>query len=85
MQPMLFVTSAIRGLFYLNGRLIGDMEPDRPLCLPATPGGALYVEFRPLEAGYLSLARCLVLAGGSLVHGSLRGQMASARWNGRAA
>lgn len=75
MQPMLFVTSAIRGLFYLNGRLIGDMEPDRPLCLPATPGGALYVEFRPLEAGYLSLARCLVLAGGSLVHGSLRGQM----------
>lgn len=84
MQPMLFVTSAIRGLFYLNGRLIGDMAPDRPLCLPASPGGALYVEFKPLEDGYLAMARCLVLAGGNLVHGSLRGQsgVCAVEWPG---
>ena len=85
MQPMLFVTSAIRGLFYLNGRLIGDMEPDRPLCLPAAPGGALYVEFRPLEAGYLSLARCLVPAGAAWCMDRSGDRWASARWNGRAA
>lgn len=74
MQPMLIVHSDVAGLLYVNGHLAGEVSDGHSACLPVSPGGALYLEHRPMAAGYLPLARRLALSGGCPVPASLDGQ-----------
>ena len=49
MQPTLIAASAVPGLIYVNGRLIGEVEEGRPQALPVSPFGAVYLEHMPLD------------------------------------
>ncbi len=71
MQPTIICLVPAAGMIYLNGRFAGEATPQRPLFAPVCPGGALYVEYRPLEGDFDGLARRLVLSGGAPVAQSL--------------
>jgi hypothetical protein len=62
-QPVLCIGCGIEGLVYINGRLAGETGPQTPLSVPVTPGGCVYLEYRPLLPGYLPLCRRLTLGG----------------------
>lgn len=64
MQPTIICASAAAGMVCVNGRFAGEAGPDRPLVLPVSPNGALYLEYRPLAGMGAGLARRLVLSGG---------------------
>ena len=65
MQPTIIVHVPAAGMIYLNGRFAGESVPGRPLFAPVCPGGALYIEYRPLEGDCDAMARRLVLSGGA--------------------
>jgi len=65
MQPTIIIHVPGAGMIYLNGRFAGEATPQRPLFAPVCPGGALYVEFRPLSGDFDAMARRLVLSGGA--------------------
>lgn len=55
----------------VNGRFAGEAGPGQPLALPVAPGGALYLEYKPLTGAGMALARRLVLSGGTPLAESL--------------
>lgn len=65
MQPTLVITAPVPGLIHINGRLAGETAADSPLFAPVAPCGPVYLEFAPLESGYLPMARRIVLSGGA--------------------
>lgn len=71
MQPMLVVSSASPGLLYVNGRMAGVVEEERPVTLPVAAFGAVYLELRPFEEGLLPMARRFALSNGQPVSASL--------------
>jgi len=73
MQPTIVCTAPAAGMIYLNGRFAGEASPERPLFAPVSPGGALYLEYRPLTGGGGGLARRLVFSGGAPLADSLAG------------
>lgn len=64
MQPTLVITAPIEGMVSINGRFTGEIRPDVPLLTPVSPFGPVWLEFHPLAAGYLPLARKIVFSGG---------------------
>ncbi len=72
-QSVLIVTSAVPGLIALSGRLAGEVDRQHPLILPVAPYGPVYLEHRPLGAGFLPSAHRLTLSGGQLLPDSLLG------------
>lgn len=68
-QTILVVQSAAAGAIYINGRMAGEVDAERPLTLPVSPFGALILELRPFPAGYLPLALRIPLSHGApLIH-----------------
>ncbi len=71
MQPTLIAASAVPGLIYVNGRLIGEVEEGRPQTLPVSPFGAVYLEHRPLGRSHLPMTQRVTFSGGKPVPESL--------------
>lgn len=71
MQPTIICAAAVAGMVCVNGRFAGEAGPDRPLALPVSPSGPLYLEYRPLSGTAAPLARRLVLSGGKPLPESL--------------
>lgn len=71
MQPTIICAAAAPGMIYLNGRFAGEASAERPLVAPVSPGGALYLEYRPLTGAGLPLARKCVFSGGAPMAESL--------------
>lgn len=71
MQPTIICAARVPGMIYLNGRFAGETAPQRPLIAPVSPGGALYLEYRPLAGTGPALARRIVLSGGEPLPESL--------------
>ncbi|MDO4547169.1 MAG: hypothetical protein Q4D04_03630 [Clostridia bacterium] len=72
MQPFLFISGDVPGLIYVNGRLAGKSDAE-PVCVPVSPTGAVYIEYRPMSEGYIPLARAIALSRGTIVPGSVPG------------
>lgn len=64
MQPILAVTAPEAGMIYINGSFAGETGPDMPLLRPVNPFGAVYIEYKPLSALFLPMARRLVFSSG---------------------
>lgn len=62
MQPTLVLSAVRPGLVYMNGSFAGELSAGQPLLRPCAPTGAVYLEFRPLENGWLPMARRLVFS-----------------------
>lgn len=71
MQPTLICTARAAGMIYLNGRFAGEASRERPLFVPVSPCGALYLEYRPLSGNDAGFARRLVLSDGKPLPESL--------------
>ena len=71
MQPTVICTARVAGMIYLNGRFAGEASAERPLFAPVSPGGPLYLEYRPLTAPDGALARRLVFSNGAPLADSL--------------
>ncbi len=71
MQPTLICTARVPGMICLNGRFAGEASQARPLIAPVSPGGAVYLEYRPLSGEGRALARRMVLSGGAPLAQSL--------------
>lgn len=82
MQPTLVITVPGPGMIYVNGRFLGESSPELPLLAPASPFGAVYLEYRPLEPGWLPMARKVVLSSGSPLPDVLAGDVYAIRWPG---
>ena len=67
MQPTIICTAPLPGMLSINGRFAGEIAPDRPLCAPVSPTGAVYLEYRPLTGDSMPLARRCVFSGGELL------------------
>jgi len=82
MQPTLAVTAPAAGMLWLNGRFLGEADPETPLLTPVRPFGAVYLEYRPLTNTYHSFAGKLVLSGGKPMPDSLAssGEMFAVHW-----
>lgn len=81
---MLIVSSDVPGALYLNGRFAGELTGEDELALPVAPRGPLFLEHRPLVAGYLPMARRLTLSGGRPVALSDAEGVEVAAWPGGA-
>ena len=82
MQPTLIAASAVPGLIYVNGRLIGEVEEGRPQTLPVSPFGAVYLEHRPLGRSHLPMTQRVTFSGGKPVPESLeQAQGVCWRWS----
>lgn len=66
MQPIAVITAPAAGLIYINGRLAGELDNERPLILPVNPHGVLYMEFRPFARRWRSSAHRFSFKGGNL-------------------
>jgi hypothetical protein len=84
MQPLLIVSSDVPGMLYLNGRFAGELAQEAEAALPVAPRGPLYLEHRPLAAGYLPMARRLTLSGGMPISISDPSGFEAAAWPGGA-
>ena len=82
MQPILSITSPVVGMMYLNGRFAGECSAGAPLIVPVCAWGALYLEFRPLEAGWLPMARRLTLSDGRVLAQGLARDVCAVEWPG---
>ena len=71
MQPTVICTARVPGMIYLNGRFAGEASAERPLFAPVSPGGPLYLEYRPLSAPDGQLSRRIVFSGGAPLADSL--------------
>ena len=80
MQPTLVITAPIPGMVYINGHFAGETSAERPLFAPVAPFGPVYLEYRPLEEGWLSLARRLVMSGGRPMSDSLPDSLFAVLW-----
>ena len=84
MQPILIVSSDVPGALFLNGRFAGELTPEAETALPVAPRGPLYLEHRPLAAGYTPLCRRLTLSGGVPIAVSDPSGVEAASWPGGA-
>ena len=66
MQPTIICTAPVPGMIYLNGRFAGEASRERPLFAPVAPGGAAYLEYRPLTGGGALARRCVFSDGAPL-------------------
>lgn len=66
-QPMLAITSPVRGMLSINGRFAGEIAPQQPFITPVNPSGPAYLVLFPLEAGWLAMARRLAFAEGEFL------------------
>lgn len=82
MQPTLVITAPAEGMIYINGRFAGETRPDAPLFAPVAPFGPVWLEYRPLTADTLTLARKIVLSGGAPLADSLSGELFATCWPG---
>lgn len=82
MQPTLVITVPVPGMIYVNGRFLGEASPELPLFAPASPFGAVYLEYRPLEPGRQPLARKVVLSSGSPLSDILAEDVYAICWPG---
>lgn len=82
MQPTLVITAPAEGMVFINGRFAGETRQDAPLFAPVAPFGPVYLEYRPLTAGALPLARKIVMSGGAPLADSLSGEMFATCWPG---
>lgn len=82
MQPVLLISAPVAGILYVNGRFVGEIESEKPMVLPVTAWGALYLEFRALEAGWQDLARRLTLSGGTVMSQGLARDLFVIAWPG---
>lgn len=82
MQPILSISSPVAGMVYVNGRFAGEASAEAPLLVPVSAWGALYLEFRPLEAGWLPMARRLTLSAGRILAGGLEKDVYAVEWPG---
>lgn len=82
MQPTLAITVPAPGMIYVNGRFLGEAAREIPLLAPVSPFGAVYIEYRPLEPGWLPLARRIVLSSGAPLLDSLSEDVFAVRWPG---
>ena len=64
MQPTIICTAPQPGMLCVNGRFAGEIAPERPVCAPVPPFGAVYLEYRPLCGGAPPLARKCVFSAG---------------------
>ncbi len=71
MQPTVICTARVPGMICLNGRFAGEASAERPLFAPVSPGGPLYLEYRPLSAPDGALARRIVFSNGAPLAASL--------------
>lgn len=69
-HPVLNISPDAAGLLYVNGHLAGECAAESPLVLPVAPQGAIYIEYHPLRAGFMPVARRLNFAGGYIAPGS---------------
>lgn len=83
MQPTLVITAPVPGMVYVNGRFSGEASSELPLFAPVPPFGAVYLEYHPLEPGYLPIARKIVLSSGSPLPDILAEDVFAIRWPGR--
>jgi hypothetical protein len=83
-QPILIVSSDVPGALYLNGRFAGELTPEAETALPVAPRGPLYLEHRPLTAGYAPLTRRITLSGGVPIAVSDPSGIEAASWPGGA-
>ena len=82
MQPTLAITVPAPGMIFINGRFLGEAAPDAPLIAPVHSFGAVYLEYRPLEPGWLSIARKLVLSAGKPLSDVLAEDVFAVCWPG---
>ena len=84
MQPTLVITSPVPGMIHINGRFAGEASADAPLFTPVAAFGPVYLECRPLQPGWLPMARRLVLSGGAPMAESLEqsDDVFAIRWPG---
>lgn len=84
MQPTLVITSPVPGMIHINGRFAGEASADAPLFAPVAAFGPIYLECRPLQPGWLPMARKLVLSGGTPMPESLEqsDDVFAIRWPG---
>ncbi len=84
MQPMLIIRSAVPGMVFVNGRFAGEAGEDSAVSMPVSARGMLYIELRPLQGGYLPLARRFAMANGRPVGTSIEGQpgLSALSWPG---
>lgn len=81
MQTVLSIRSETAGVVYVNGRLAGEVDPDRSVTLPVSPFGALILEHRPFSAGFLPLTlRIPISQGAPLVASPPDARLFAALW-----
>ncbi|MBQ8110328.1 MAG: hypothetical protein IJ124_09250 [Clostridia bacterium] len=71
MQPTIICTAPVPGMVYVNGRFAGEARAEAPLCLPVSPSGPVYLEYRPLSGDGRPIARRIVLSNGAPLADSL--------------
>jgi len=82
MQPTLAITASAPGLLSVNGRFFGEIAPDAPLFVPVCHRGAVYLDFRPLQPGWMPLTRKLVMSSGLPLADSLPAEFFAVCWPG---
>ena len=84
MQPTLVITTPVPGLIHINGRFAGEASAEAPVFAPVAAFGPAYLECRPLQPGWLPMARRLVLSGGAPMAESLEqsDDVFAIRWPG---
>lgn len=80
MQTVLLIRSASAGAVYANGRLVGDIDPDRSVSLPVSPFGPVIVEFRPFQPGLLPLTLRIPFSQGVPLVGESDQRYCAALW-----
>lgn len=71
MQPTIILSAPAAGIIHINGRFAGEASAQRPLVMPVSPFGALYLEYLPLSGGAAPMARRCVFSGGALLADSV--------------
>ena len=64
MLSTLSITAPAPGMIYVNGRFAGEVSDAAPLLMPTLDTGALYLQYHPLEEGWLPTARRITLSHG---------------------
>lgn len=80
MQPMLMLTARMAGLFSLNGRLLGALQPGEPLYAPVAPRGVVYLMFCPFGASVPPVTGRVTLSRGRVLPDSLTDGLYAVLW-----
>lgn len=82
MQPTFSIIAPAPGMIFINGRFCGEASPAAPLLAPIQAFGPCFLEYRPLQPGFLPMARRIVMSGGSPLPDSLSEDVFTIRWPG---